>query len=73
MNKLEKLSLLEDILGVEEGTLNENLALDQITEWDSMAVISLIAIMDEKFGKTIPSAQIRKFKSVKDILDLMEE
>ena len=72
MQKEKKLALLEEMLDLEEGSLNENIDLDDIDAWDSMAVISLIALADEHFGKSLTAVQIKKFKTVKDILDFLD-
>ena len=37
-----------------------------------MAKISLIALMDDEFGKVLTGEQIRKFNTIQDILDIME-
>ncbi len=72
MTVKEKLNLLEEILLIEKDTLDENAELININEWDSMAVISTIAMFDSVFGKEIKSEEIKKFITVKDIIDLME-
>jgi acyl carrier protein len=59
------------MLDVEEGTLSEDTELLNLDNWDSMAAISLIALVDEKFGKQLTGAEIRNFKKVRDILDFM--
>jgi acyl carrier protein len=71
MTNKEKLDLLEKVLDIEEGTLNEGMYLADIAEWDSMAVILLIAMLDSKFGRAITSREIRGFTKVKNILDIM--
>lgn len=71
MSTKEKLNQLEELLDLEEGTLNENDALDSIPEYDSMAKLSLIVLMDEEFNKKLTGEQILSFKTVKDILDFM--
>lgn len=68
----EKLNILEELLDIEKDTLQEETALDQINEWDSIAVISTIAMFDSYFGKDITSAEVKGFKSIKDITDIME-
>ena len=68
----EKLNILEDLLDIEKDTLLEDTALDQISEWDSIAVISTIAMFDDVLGKNITSNEVKKFKTIKDILDKME-
>jgi len=72
MNNKEKLVLLEEMLDVEEGTLNEDMNLKDIPEWDSMATISFIALLDEKFGKSVSADDIKALKSVSDVLKIME-
>ncbi len=72
MTVKEKLNLLEELLIVEKDTLDENAELGSINEWDSMAAISTIAMFDSVFGKELKSEEIKRFKTVKDILDQME-
>lgn len=72
MTRQEKIRLLEDMLELDEGTLSEETILKEIDEWDSMAALSLIVLMDEKFNKKITGDQIKGFKSIKDIVDFME-
>jgi acyl carrier protein len=72
MSDKEKLNLLEELLDIEKDTLTEDMELDQIEQWDSMAVIALIAMFDETFGKILAPAEVRSFKTVKDIIDEMK-
>jgi len=72
MTNKEKLNLLEELLNIEYDTLTEDTELDQISEWDSMAVISIIAMFDEVFGKIVTPAQVKEFKTIEDIMYEME-
>ena len=67
----EKIVLLEKMLELEDGELTEETVLEDLDCWDSMAAIELIALVDEKFGKALKGQQIRQFKTVEDILDIM--
>jgi len=71
MENKEKIALIEEMLDVEEGSINAETRLDEIDNWDSMAIISLIALVDEHFNKPLSASQIRKFKIIQDILDYM--
>lgn len=71
MTQEEKIALLEDMLELEPNTLTLKTALNEIEEYDSMAKLSLIVLMDEKCGKKLTGEQIRAFKTVQDILDFM--
>ena len=71
MTMKEKLALLEDMFEMDEGTLDPAMELEDIEEWDSMAKLSLIVLMDDECGKTLKSEDIKKFKTIQDILDIM--
>lgn len=71
MTNQEKIALLEEMLELDKGALNEDAVLADIDEWDSMAALSLIVLMDEKFGKELSGKQIISFVTIKDILDFM--
>lgn len=72
MDVQTKLNLLEDMLELEEGALEATTSLESLESWDSLAAISLIALVDEHFEKRLTGAMIKEFKTVQDILDFME-
>lgn len=72
MTLKEKLNLIEELLLIEKDTLEESTELGNIPEWDSMAVISTIAMFDSVYNKDIKSEDIKKFITVRDIIDQME-
>ena len=69
MTQEEKIALLEETLEAEG--LKAEMDLNDIAEYDSMAKLSLIVMMDDEFGKKLTGEQIREFKTVQDILDMM--
>ena len=71
MNLQEKLALIEEVLDVEAGSLTQETMLADVEEWDSIAALSLIVMLDEKFEKTVSGAQIKALESVNDILAYM--
>ena len=72
MNNKRKFELLEDLLELEEGILTEDTELNSLEEWDSVAALSLIVLLDEEYNKSISGQEIKKLKVVGDILKLME-
>jgi len=72
MTNKEKLNLLEELLDIGKDTLSEDKELKNLSEWDSMAAIAVMAMFDDEFGKIITSDEIRGFVTVKDIMDKME-
>ena len=72
MDVKEKLMKLEEILDIDEGSLSPEMSLDEVEEWDSLAALSYVVMMQDDFNKKMTGAQIRLFKTVQDILDTME-
>ena len=69
MDKKAILLLLDEIVELAPGTLNGN---ESTKEWDSIAVIGLIALADEQFGKSLSAAQINAANTVDDIVNLLK-
>lgn len=72
MTVKEKLALLEDMLELDEGTLKPENELASVENWDSMAKLSLIVLMDDEFNKILKADTLKGFKTIQDILDFME-
>lgn len=73
MTEREKLALLEDMLELEEGDLTMDQSLDDVDEYDSMAKLSLIVLMEDEFGVKLTGDVIRNFETVGDIVALMNK
>jgi len=71
MDTEKKLALLEDMFEMDEGTLKAEQVLDDLDEWDSIAKLSLIVLVDDEFGKTLHEDDFEKFTTIQDILDFM--
>ena len=72
MSEREKLALLEDMLELDEGDLTMDKMLEDIDEYDSMAKLSLIVLMEDEFNIKLTGEMIRSFKTVGDIVKAME-
>ena len=72
MENAKKLELLTALFELEEGDLQPETVLNDLPEWDSMAKLSLIVLMDDECGKTLKNDQIKTFKTVQNIMDYME-
>ena len=71
MTDQEKLAMLEETWELDEGALAADTLLDEVDEYDSMAKLSLIVMMDDEFGVKLTGDVIKGFKTVGDILKLM--
>lgn len=72
MELKEKMSLLEETFDLEEGALKPDMDLESIEEYDSMTKLSLIVMVEEQFGNKLTGEDIKHFKKVQDILNVME-
>jgi acyl carrier protein len=68
----EKLALIEEVLEVDKGVLNENSILGEQGDWDSLTQLSLVVTIRTKFNKELTGSQIRNMVTVQDILSYME-
>lgn len=73
MSEREKLAMLEDMLELDEGDLSLDRALDDIDEYDSMAKLSLIVLMEDEFDVKLTGDMIKEFETVGDIVSLMNK
>ena len=71
MTNAEKITLLEEMLELDEESITAETKLDDIEEWDSMAALMLINLADLRFKKELVPNQIRNFQTVGDILDFL--
>lgn len=70
-DKNQKIRYLEEIMELEEGLLKEDSILSDYEEWDSLSIISYIALMDSRFHKTVSIDEIKKFVTVEDAISKM--
>lgn len=71
MELSEKLALLEDILDVDSGSLSCEQTLEDIDEWDSLSALSVVVMIKDEFNKKLTGDQVRSFKTIQDIIDVM--
>jgi acyl carrier protein len=64
---------IELALELPAGSLKGDERLEDIPEWDSLAVISFIALVDEKLGLAVDGEKLAETKTVGDLLALVHE
>lgn len=72
MKRSEFIYGLKEALQREEN-LAEDMALKDIGEWDSLAVMTFIAFCDEHFSIQINGENIQQCKTVSDLIDLAKD
>lgn len=61
---------LQEIMEVDD-EIGESTNLKEIEEYDSLAVLSLIAFFDEKFQKKVEAESFEKVETVRDLMELV--
>jgi acyl carrier protein len=64
---------LDQLLELEPGTVKGTESLDSLESWDSLAIISFMALVDEHFGVALQARQIAESKTVGDLIGLLGE
>lgn len=67
----EKLELLEEIMDYED-SLEVDMVLSDLEEWDSLSTLALAAKVRELYGENLTNDEIQNFKTVKDICDYLK-
>ncbi len=67
----EFLEKLTEVLELEDVVLKEETNLKDIEEYDSLSVLSIIAMIDERFGKQIPGNNFQTITTVKSLMNLI--
>ena len=73
MKREEKIEIIAEILEDEPDEVQEDMVLEDFETWDSVAVLSVIAMMDEHFGKYPHASEIRSYIKVGDLMKNMEK
>jgi acyl carrier protein len=71
MKKSEFLKELDLTLDLPDGTLRGDEILADIPEWDSLAVISFIALVDEKLNLVVDGETLANAKTISDLVALV--
>ena len=73
MDLKDKLSLIAQALDAEPEALKPETKLEELEEWDSLAVVSVIAMLDKHFSVRLKPNDIKSLVTVEDILVHMKE
>ena len=72
MDLKEKIELVAEILEIDSSDFDLETQLDTLEQWDSMAALSYIVVMGEKFGISPKPEDVKKLKTIQDIVDSMK-
>lgn len=73
MSKEDIIRLIENCMDFEEGTLHPEDMLADFEEWDSLSALAIIAAVDESFHKRITGEELKKVKTVSELVKLINK
>lgn len=59
----------KDILEIEDRELNMTDEFRDFDEWDSLANLSVVAMIDEEYNVVIPTTDFNKIKTIGELLE----
>jgi len=65
--------LIAEALEVNESEISMDATLDSFPTFDSLAMVIILAKIDEDFGKQLKAEEIREAKTVNDLYQLLEK
>lgn len=60
---------LKDILEIEDRDLSVTDEFREFDEWDSLANLSVVAMIDEEYNVVIPTADFNKVKTIGELIE----
>lgn len=61
----------DSIEGINAANLSENTALDALPQWDSLAMLLTIDLVEENYGVTLNSREIRNCNTLGELFGLI--
>lgn len=73
MTKEEFIRRIENDLEITGTQLTESTSISSIDEWDSLAAMTVLAIIDENFNLNFSISELNEVSSIGDIIRLVGE
>jgi acyl carrier protein len=67
----EFLVIIKENLEIEDTQLTDKTELSSLSEYDSLAIMSIIALVDENFGKKLTAQQLGSITTVRSLMELI--
>lgn len=71
MSRTDLLRRLEAIANADPGSLSGSEPLEDLDDWDSLAVLSTLALFDKEFGLVLPADKLHECRDMDAIIALV--
>ena len=71
MTRTDFVRALEEILGLDRGTLREDSSRDTVEEWTSLADVQIFSLIESEFGIE-PSEELISAETIGDLLRILQ-
>lgn len=71
MSREEKIEIIADILEEDVDSILEDKELLDYDNWDSVAILSVISVVNENTGKFLHASDIEKLVTVADLMKVL--
>ncbi len=61
----------ESIEGLEKGTVGSDTVMRDLSQWDSLAVLTTLAMVDAEYEVSITANEIAESRTIRDLFDLV--
>lgn len=69
MTNLELIELFAEALETESSLIQPEKAIAEYVEWNSLAWLTIMSLLDERYGIELTGKDIRGFVTVKDLIE----
>lgn len=69
---IEFFKVLAELLGVDEGDVQADSAMDAFEEWDSLGTLTVVSMIDQDYGVTILSEEIAGIQTAGQLWEMVE-
>ena len=68
MNRTEFIQQIADILEIDAGNLTGSEVLEEIGNWDSLSIISYVAMLDAELNTIVSPEKLKKARTIEDLV-----
>lgn len=72
MNKTEFIAAVADLLEISPQGLTGAESLDSLGNWDSLSVISFVALVDSEFNRSVEPEKLKNARTLNDLAALVD-